>query len=216
MTGSLSSYYKATCPDGTSFYDHKTEWKPGRITRHPDLSRGAGALHATNSPVNSLCIGNWPCRLFQVEPRAKIITEGCTTTCAAWKVVAELPGWQALGPNGRQVAAFIEILDTDAGYRASYNATYYGTDAEHENDASNFAFIKGRGVAYRAAAETVSCRFAGHNLVEGLWNARAAASVFVVRDLISPTRFDVLTRPYRQLVKLVDLTTRGSDGYEST
>ena len=112
------TFYKATRPDGTSFYDGTTKWQVGRIVRHPapDLSLGlcsAGVLHISDAPGETLVGGWWPCRLFEVEPRGKIISDGLHKHgCAVVKVVRELPAWQALGPNGEAVAALIERCKT--------------------------------------------------------------------------------------------------------
>jgi hypothetical protein len=35
-TAPKKTYYKATRPDGTSFYDESTRWRVGRITRYPN------------------------------------------------------------------------------------------------------------------------------------------------------------------------------------
>ena len=110
----MTTYYKATRPDGTSFYDATTKWQVGRIVRHPapDLSLGlcsAGVLHISDAPGETLVGGSWPCRLFEVEPRGELVSDGSHKHgCAVVKVVRELPAWQALGPNGEAVAAVIE------------------------------------------------------------------------------------------------------------
>jgi hypothetical protein len=55
--------------------------------------------------------GRWTCRLFQVEPRGEVVTDGGhprKVGATAWKVTRELPAHLALGPNGMTVAALIE------------------------------------------------------------------------------------------------------------
>ena len=112
------TFYKATRPDGTSFYDGTTKWQVGRIVRHPspDLSLGmcsAGCLHVSDAPDETLVGGSWPCRLFEVEPRGAMIgPEEHKYGCTEVKVVRELPAWQALGPNGETVATLIERCKT--------------------------------------------------------------------------------------------------------
>lgn len=74
----MNTYYKATRPDANSFYDGSTKWRVGRITRL-DGSAGselcaAGLLHAATDPGESLVGGSWPCRLFAVERRARLVT----------------------------------------------------------------------------------------------------------------------------------------------
>jgi hypothetical protein len=108
------TFYKATEPDGTSFYDGKTKWQVGRVVRHPNphLELGLcsiGVLHYSDAPGETLLGGSWPCRLFEVEPRGPMIgPKNHKYGTAALKVVRELPAWQALGLNGEEVAALIE------------------------------------------------------------------------------------------------------------
>jgi hypothetical protein len=115
------TFYKATRPDGTSFYDGTTKWQVGHIVRHPapDLSLGlcsAGVLHISDAPGETLVGGYWPCRLFEVEPRSwPLLDNGAGSHkygCTEVKVVRELPAWQALGPNGEAVAALIKRCRT--------------------------------------------------------------------------------------------------------
>jgi len=139
------TFYKATRPDGTSFYNGTTKWQVGCIVRHPapDLSLGlcsAGVLHISDAPGETLVGGWWPCRLFEVEPRDDMIgSEEHKYGCTAVKVVRELPAWQALGPNGEAVAALIKRCRTmtydeaeqlsAAGNAAGDAATYAAGDA---------------------------------------------------------------------------------------
>lgn len=113
------TYYKATKPDGTSFYDSAYNWKVGRITRLEGAKRSElcapGILHASKAPGESLVGGSWPCRLFVVEPRDKVIESTRhqhKVGAHAWKVVEELPAWQALGPNGDEVVKIINRAKT--------------------------------------------------------------------------------------------------------
>ena len=203
-----ATYYKATRPDGTSFYDSQTLWRVVRITRHPEpnLSAGlcsSGVLHASDAPGETLVGGSWPCRLFEVEPRGRVVSNDGSHKhgCAAWKVVAELPAWQALGPNGEQVAALIERCKTltaseierldaardaarDAAWYAAWDAAWYAAwDAAR--DAARFA---ARDAAWYAAWD--AARIA----------ARDAAIALVTRDLLTSEQFDILTAPWREVV----------------
>ena len=200
------TYYKATRTDGTSFYDSKTKWTVGRITRHPNpnTSKGlcsSGVLHISDAPGETLVGGSWPCRLFEVEPRSALISgvdhkHGCT----AVKVVRELPAWQALGPNGEAVAAHIERCKTitseqarrldaeqDAAWDAARDAVAVWTAArDATRDAAWFA---ARDAAAYAAG--YAARFA----------ARPAALALVVRDLITPEQFDRLYGPWASVME---------------
>lgn len=67
----MSTFYKATRTDGTSFYDQKTRWVVGETTSLPEGTGGRlcgpGVLHAATVPTETLVGGSWPCRLYEVE-----------------------------------------------------------------------------------------------------------------------------------------------------
>lgn len=120
---SEETYYKAVRPDGTDFYSGKVLWdRVGEIVRHPSPGSlggeyAKGYLSVSVSPTD--CTGmRWPCRLLEVEP-----VEGAPVweptpsmpskrASHAWRVVRELPAYEALGPNGVGVAAFLDLLPT--------------------------------------------------------------------------------------------------------
>jgi hypothetical protein len=201
------TFYKATRPDGTSFHDGVTKWQVGRIVRHPapNLASGlcsAGVLHFSDAPGETLVGGSWPCRLFEVEPRGEMIgPDEHKYGTTALKVVVELPAWQALGPNGEEVAALIERCKTLTGeeirrlyaalYAAQYAARYSAWDAAR-NAARNAAWDAARNAAWDAAWDVA-------------WNvawyaARNAAWALLVKDLITPEQFEMLYGPWRWAV----------------
>jgi hypothetical protein len=160
------TFYKATRPDGTSFYDGTTKWQVGRIVRHPapDLSLGlcsAGVLHISDAPGETLVGGSWPCRLFKVEPRGDMIgPEEHRYGCTEVKVVHKLPAWQALGPNGEAVATLIERCRTltydearqlDAARSAAWSAAWYAAGAAAWYAAEAAAWDAAGGAAWAAA-----------------------------------------------------------------
>ena len=177
------TYYKATRTDGTSFYDSKTKWTVGRITRHPNpnTSKGlcsSGVLHISDAPGEVLVGGSWPCRLFEVEPRSALISGGDHRHgCTAVKVVRELPAWQALGPNGEAVAAHIEQCKTITPEQGRQLDAAWFAARDAARDAAWFAA--------RDAARDAAGYAAG-------FAARDAALALVVRDLITPEQFDLL------------------------
>jgi hypothetical protein len=206
------TFYKATRPDGTSFYNGTTKWQVGCIVRHPapDLSLGlcsAGVLHISDAPGETLVGGWWPCRLFEVEPRDDMIgSEEHKYGCTAVKVVRELPAWQALGPNGEAVAALIKRCRTmtydeaeqlsaawyAAGDAAWYVARYAAGDAAWD--------------AARSAARSVAWYAAGDAARSAAWYAagdaaRSAAWALMVKDLITPEQFDLLHGPWASVVE---------------
>ena len=115
-------YYKATRPDGRDFYsgtiDYAAALASGEVIRHPAKRkvRDDASTYISVSVSPSDCTGfSWPCRLFRVEPVGRVMTASVSRSkraVSALRVVEELPAWQALGPNGEQVAAFIERCRT--------------------------------------------------------------------------------------------------------
>jgi hypothetical protein len=189
------TFYKATRPDGTSFYDGTTKWQVGHIVRHPapDLSLGicsAGVLHISDAPGETLVGGWWPCRLFEVEPRDDMIgSEEHKYGCTAVKVVRELPAWQALGPNGEAVAALIKRCRTlTKGEAKQLSAA---------RDAARDAARSAAWSAARDAAGDAAVGAAWDAAVGAAWDAaRYAAWALMVKDLITPEQFDLLYGPW--------------------
>ena len=184
------TYYKAVRPDGTDFYSGVIAWdQMGEIVRHPNPGIPGGGdaksyLSVSVSPAD--CTGmKWPCRLLVVEPVEGVPvwepTPGLPSKRAshAWRVVRELPAHEALGPNGAEVAAFLELLPTLTSPQWS---------------AAWFAAWDAAGNAARVAARNAACVVAG-NVARGA--AVDAAWALVVRDLITTEQFDILTAPMR-------------------
>ena len=132
---SVETYYKAVRPDGTDFYSGRVLWdRVGEIVEHPcpgsPGKHGAeGYLSVSVSPTD--CTGmKWPCRLLVVEPvEGSPVwepTPGLPSKRAshAWRVVRELPAYEALGPNGAEVEAFLELLPilTEAQWEVARDA----------------------------------------------------------------------------------------------
>lgn len=187
----MTAYYKATRPDGRDFYsgtiDYAAALASGEVIRHPSkrkVRNDAGTyLSVSTEPAD--CTGfRWPCRLFRVEPVGRVGTSGDyphKRTTRALRVVEELPAWQALGPNGERVAAFIDALGTltaDDWRRvaAAWEATWAAVRAA----AGAAAWVAAR-VAARAAARAAA------------WEAAVA---MVARDLITPAQYALLVRPF--------------------
>jgi hypothetical protein len=220
------TFYKATRPDGTSFYDGMTKWQVGRIVRHPtpDLSLGlcsAGVLHISDALGETLVGGRWPCRLFEVEPRSHPLLDGGSNGhkygCIKVKVIRELPAWQALGPNGEAVAALIERCKTltygeakqlgaarVAAWDAAGNAARDAGRGAAWDAARGAAWDSARVAAWDAArnAAWVAARdAAGDAAWDSAWNAAGdAALALTVKDLITPDQFDLLYGPWEKVM----------------
>ena len=129
----VTTYYKAVRPDGTSFHDPSFRWVPesgpipddGLLVSHPrHLDRRSAAGYLSVSTVPTDCAGmEWPCRLLEVVavPRRKVITPEPDSLpnkrgASAWLVVGGLDPHLALGPQGPEVAAIIARAEGLTGH----------------------------------------------------------------------------------------------------
>jgi hypothetical protein len=197
----MEQYYKAVRPDGTSFYDQRTGWEIGKITRHPsaDLDNHDGDpdryLSVSVSPTD--CTGfRWPARLFRVAPVRghKVITPdvfGLPNKRAsdAWEPVEELPAHRLFGPQGVQVAA---LIDRSRSLTTSEIDAFVAARDAARDAAWDVAWDAARDAARDAAWDAAR---------DAAWDvAWDAAGALTVRDLISTWHYDTLTRPWRQVV----------------
>ncbi len=196
----MSSYYKATRPDGTDFYTGTIDY--GAALASGDTIRldsdetefpGPGWLHLATVPT--ACDGmTWPCRLFEVEPVGEFHRgEGhpYKIGCREVRVLRELPAHEAFGPQGEQVAALIErarcltaaeIKRLHAAWDAAWYAAWYP------------AVVAGGG---RRDAARDAAWYAAWYAAQMGYAAGDAARSLVARDLISTDAYDTLTRPWR-------------------
>ena len=210
----MTVYYKATRPDGTDFrtgtVDYAAALVSGQTLVHPEQTLIADEAQTyfsvSTEPGETLIGGGWPCRLFRVEidkdaERSQVHRhKACTRTV---RVVEELPAWQALGPNGKAVAAFIEgAAAGDAAWDAAWAAA-----GDAARDAAWAAARAAARDAARAAARDAArdaARAAAWDAARAAaWDAARAAAgavlAIVTRDLISPEKFNALMRPWRIL-----------------
>ena len=176
----MTPMYKAVRPDGTSFRGAKIAWAVGEVTKHPTSTAmipNDAATYLSASTEKADCTGfSWPCRLFEVEPVGECL-EGLDfphkRAALAFRVVRELDAFEALGPNGEALAAFIErckrlTADEALKLAAAWAATW--------------------AVARAAAGDAA-------------WAAaRDVAGALLVKDKITPDQFDTLTKPWRDAI----------------
>lgn len=187
MTATPIRLYKAVRPDGTSFFDQATRWAVGKVTEHPhpNPTRASGYLSTSDAATD--CAGfEWPCRLLVVEPVGAVWQPDPEDLPHKWaghafRVIEELPSHEALGPQGKHVAALIE--------RA-------GTLTMQETD-SLVAEWSAAWVAAWVAARSAAREAAWDAAWGAAWDA---AGALVVRDLITTEDYDTLTLPWRQIV----------------
>ena len=199
------NYFKATQPDGFSFMGHpRKEYVVGKTTEAQGDGNalcGAGLLHFSDVPSETLTSGKWPARLFEV--RGEIVAgfndeHPYKGGAKRLYVVRELPAWVALGPNGRIVAAFIAALPTlnVAAWRAARDAAW-NADRRAAWDA-----------AWRVAWYAAWCA-ALYAAWSAAWRAaRDAACALVVADLITPEQLATLYAPFEPVLPLAELRKR--------
>ena len=166
----MTTYYKATRPDGTDFrtgtVDYAAALRGGTVVEHSAFDRKGDASGYLSVSVSAAdCTGfTWPCRLFVVEPVGRAFRVGDNLpnkrAVRALRVVEERPAWEAFGPNGEAVVAVIDRARSLTG-------------AEIES-------LRAQGAARDAA-----------------WGAAWGE---LTRDLITPEQYDTLTAPWRSVV----------------
>lgn len=212
----MTTYYKAVRPDGTDFRTGTVRWLPpvgdpmpggGMVVTHPtsrNRTDGGADGYLSVATVATECTGmRWPCRLAVVEPtRAAVWTPDPDTRPSKraswqWRVVAEIDAHQALGPQGREVAAIIdrarmlttdELRQLDATWGAAWDAAWGAARVAARGDAWVAARVAAWGDAWGAAR------------VAAWGAARDAALATLVRDLITPKQHDLLMAPWRTVI----------------
>jgi hypothetical protein len=213
-------YWKATRPDGLSFmgappvsYVRKDGTPRTGIIRPYGTGTeicGPGMLHVSDAPAEVLTGGSWPCRLFTVEPVGEPVGQaGHKYGFVGLRIVEERPAHEALGPNGEYVVAMMErvsVLTVDEG-------SHLGAARVTDWDAARIAawqpaWDAARDAAWDAArvAAWDAARVAARDAAwDAAWDAArvaalGAALALITRDLISRDVYEILTRPWRQVV----------------
>ena len=195
----MSGYYKAVRPDGTDWWTGTGRWLPedgiipegGWLVEHPDpgsVGDGDAAGYLSVATVPTDCTGmGWPSRLLRVEPVGEVWSPDPERlphkrAAHAWRVVGERPGHEALGPQGREVAALLErIWDLTPEEASALRAA---------RDAAWGAAREAAGEAARDAAWYAALNAARDAVLD-------VVMAVLVRDLITPEQYDTLTGPWR-------------------
>lgn len=199
----------------------------GMVVTHPTSRKrtdGGADGYLSVATVATECTGmRWPCRLAVVEPtRAAVWTPDPGTLPSKraswqWRVVAEIDAHQALGPQGPEVVAIIDrvrMLTTDelrqlgaardAARDAARNATWGATWGATRNAARDAARNAARNAA-RDATWDAAWDATWDAALDAAWGAawsavRVATLATLVRDLITPKRYDLLMAPWRTVI----------------
>ena len=203
--------YKATRPDGTDFrtgtINYAKALETGKVLKHPKKrERNDPSTYFSVSISPTDCTGmEWPCRLFRVEAVGRAIKNDHLENkrcCSSLRVVEELPAHEALGPQGKEVAALIErcralTYDEARELVAAWDAAW-GAARDAAHDAA-------WGAAWAAAwaAAWDAARDAAWGAAWGAaWDAaRDAALALTAKDLITPEQFDLLYGPWRKVME---------------
>ena len=212
------TYWKATRPDGTDFHtgtvDYATALASGEPVTAPVVGLddphfpGPGWLHMATVPTE--CVGmSWPCRLFEVEPADDLGGDRprheYKVGATAVRVLAEVDAHVALGPQGVQVAAFIERCATLTADEVSRLNAARGTVRGVATRDATRGIARGtaRGTAWGAALYAATPGAA--------WGAARDAALgaawgLLLRDLIGQRpgwdqgAYDLLTGPWRSVI----------------
>jgi len=218
------TFYKATRPDGTDFHTGTVDYAAALASGDPTPALpgegefpGEGWYHLATVPTE--CVGmRWPCRLFEVEPVGDQVVDSehpHKIGCAAVRVVREVDGHIALGPQGAEVAALIgrireltggEVKRLGTAWYAAWDATRYAAgDAAWDaaRYAARYAAWDAAGYAAGGAAWLAARGAAWDAAGDAAWDA---AGALVSRDLIGhhpgwdQDAYDLLTGPWRQVI----------------
>jgi hypothetical protein len=218
----MTVYYKATRPDGTDFRTGTIQYLVGHVVEHPtskrfgvmESNRSSTYLSVSVEPGEVLTGGSWPCRLFRVEPVGRTVkcTDGAygfKRGCRAMRVVEELPAYEALGPNGAEVAAIIDRagrLTVDEARRlaaaraAAWSAAWSAARGAARGATWNAAWGAARGAA-RGAAWDAAWNAAWDAARGAAWDAAwDAASGALLRDVLAPEHYETLMGPWRSVI----------------
>ena len=232
---SADTYYEAVRPDGASFHDPSFRWVPEDWTpadgpvrvEHTDYDPTGGAggyLSVSTEPADCTSM-RWPCRLLIVQPVGEVLTPEPLDfphkrAGRAFDVIGERPAHEALGPNGREVAALLAELESftsaawdavrdavrDAARTAAWEAAWTA--------AWTAAWIAARD-AVRDAAWTAAWEAAWDAAWDAAWIAAREAAwdavlATLARDLITPEQYEALMTPVeaaRAVMRATDSTT---------
>ena len=185
----MTTCYKALRPDGTDFATGTTKPRKGRWLPRidGDLIMCQRGYHVSDAVAETLIGGSWPCKLARVEiPDGEWERQGHKLVVPTYRVVEWLPAWQALGPNGEDIAALIErakrLTDTEA-------QRLYAARSAAEDAAEDAAWSAAWSAAVSAAGQAAGDA------------AEYAAGALVVRDLITPKQFAILYGPWATVVE---------------
>ena len=212
----VMTWWKATRPDGTDFYTGTVDYAAALASGEPTPALsgeggfpGEGWYHLATVPTE--CVGMlWPCRLFEVEPVGDQVVNSehpHKVGCSSVRVVREVDGHIALGPQGADVVALIararaltgdDVKRLGTAWDAAWDAAWRAA-----RDAAWVAALDAARSAAQDAALDAARSAAGGAARDAAWDAALA---LVSRDLIGhrpgwdQAVYDLLTGPWRSVI----------------
>lgn len=214
-TGATINYGKAHDGDKIVTWRARAGYPwPGGMIRNDATTY----LSVSTEPGEVLLGGQWPCRLFAVTPVGAVMDSDLykfKTCCRRLVIDEELPAWQALGPNGEQVAGLIAgmrdltpaLVQAIADSQRAEDRRGGGyRDPSRQMLARQDAKTAAIGAARHAALVAAGCGVRTPRLPTddmSTWRSELArlaagnaARALVVRDLITPQTFKILYGPW--------------------
>ena len=202
--------YKATRPDGTDFktgtIDYGAALETGDVVRHPSPAEDIGhpytwaSRYLSVATVATDCIGfRWPCRLFEVEAVGEAYRDDFYSNkrrVAALRVTKELPAHEVFGPQGAEVVEIIARVKrlTEDEARRLYEA-WCACDGDAWLAARTAATTSARTAAWDAAWSAV------YPVWGTPWDtASHAALATLTKDLISEEHYNILMKPWKEVI----------------
>ena len=203
----MRTYFKAVRPDGTDFRTGTIDYAAalgGEPITLPEVAEPEcctkDVLHASTVPAETLIGGSWPCRLFEVGG-TPVAESGYKRGFFSLTVVREVDAYQALGPQGEQIAVLIDRAGKLTAGEAEKLVAAEGAAGDAAWDAAWEAAWEAAWRAVRDAGRRAVEEAAWEATRSAAWYAaRDAALALVVRDLISKEHYDLLTGPWVQVI----------------
>ncbi|AOT24451.1 hypothetical protein FDH10_gp38 [Propionibacterium phage Doucette] len=207
-------FFKAVTLYGTDFHTGTVPWLPadgapvpegGWLVEHSHPGQvgswdAIGYLSAAT--VETDCTGfQWPARLLSVEPVGDMWTPQPEKfprkrAAHAWRVIGELPAWQLLGPQGREVAAIIEqAADLDSTQIKELSDAWGAAWGAARDAALGAALGAARNAALGAARNAALGAALGAAQDAALGAAQDAIRGLLVLDL-EPDAAEILLAPW--------------------
>ncbi len=196
------TYFKALRPDGTSFYDSKTLWKPGElmpiINGHQNGPCGEG-YHFGKSVKGAIQYAKFPFRLWEAEPSGTMLGEDDhKTRWTSGRITKQvkLPMWAKRAEKFIESIKGVKWFSQTGKPRKAWKM--FDTWAAAWDAAGDAAWDAARDAAW-AAAGAAAWAAAGDAARDAAWDAARAAARDAAWDAAVEWQTERLLVHYAQL-----------------